>query len=167
MSHAGHKYQDFVAGSLFCLTGLATLAGSSSYPMGTTMRMGAGYFPQLLGGLLAALGAAVLTRALWQLIRAGKSEHPPLLAMLKTSLRALSFPVLRPVALVGVGVLAFAALLGSIGLAGATLLLVTISGAAHHESRLIELLVLGVGLSVFGIGVFVWGLGLPLPILPV
>jgi hypothetical protein len=73
---------------------------------------------------------------------------------------------LRSAALVGAGVLAFAGLLGSLGLAGATLLLVTVSGAAHHEARLKELLPLGLALAAFGAGVFVWGLGLPLPLFP-
>ncbi|MDR3322889.1 MAG: tripartite tricarboxylate transporter TctB family protein [Zoogloeaceae bacterium] len=161
------RQPDCLAGSLFFLTGLATLAGSWRYPVGTAMRMGAGYFPQLLGGLLAVLGVAVLLRA-WLVWR--RCPHDDLHSFLRPMSRwvfsHMTRRALRSAALVGAGVLAFAGLLGSLGLAGATLLLVTVSGAAHHEARLKELLPLGLALAAFGAGVFVWGLGLPLPLFP-
>lgn len=145
------KHRDIVAGGLFGLTGLAVaIASLQQYPLGSAMRMGAGYFPLLLGGFLAILGAAVLLRALF-------SGRRHLMERL----------MFKPLLLVGAGVLAFAGLLGSVGLAIATLALIGLSGSAHHESRLRELLPLGLAMALFGAGVFVWGLGLPLPLLPV
>jgi hypothetical protein len=151
MNHSVFRHQDFIAGGLFCLTGLAVAAGSRQYPLGTAMRMGAGYFPLVLGGLLALLGVFVLLRSIM--------GH-------RRNFRDIGQLMLRPVALIGAGVLTFAVLLGSVGLAGSTVLLVAVSGAAHHESRWRELLPLGMGLAIFGVGVFVWGLGMPLPVLP-
>ncbi|MDR1350811.1 MAG: tripartite tricarboxylate transporter TctB family protein [Zoogloeaceae bacterium] len=150
MSLSLFKHQDVVAGLLFCLTGLVVAAVSvHQYPLGSAMRMGAGYFPLLLGGFLAILGGTVLLRAIFS-----RRRH---------FIGRLMF---KPVLLIGAGVLAFAGLLGSIGLAAATLALIALSGSAHHESRLRELLPLGLAMALFGAGVFVWGLGLPLSLLP-
>ncbi|MDR2364403.1 MAG: tripartite tricarboxylate transporter TctB family protein [Zoogloeaceae bacterium] len=143
------KHQDAAAGSLFLLTGLTIVVGAHDYPLGSAMRMGAGYFPLLLGGFLAALGAIVLLRAV-----SPQRRH---------RIERLMF---KPVLLIGAGVLSFAGLLASIGLAAATCLLVSIAGAAHHEFRWRELLLLSLSLALFGAGVFIWGLGLPLPLLP-
>ena len=103
------------------------------------MRMGAGYFPLLLGGFLATLGGIILLRA-----------------FLSRQRRRIERLMFKPVLLVGAGVLAFAGLLGSIGLAAATLALIGLSGSAHHESRMRELLPLGFVMALFGAGVFVW-----------
>jgi hypothetical protein len=149
MSLSFFKHQDVVAGSLFCLTGLVVAVSAWQYPLGSAMRMGAGYFPLLLGGFLAVLGATVLLRAFF--------------SRQKQFIERLLF---KPILLIGAGVLAFAVLLGNIGLAAASFLLISVSGLAHHESRLRELLPLGVAMALFGAGVFVWGLGLPLPLLP-
>ncbi|GHU10939.1 hypothetical protein AGMMS50225_15400 [Betaproteobacteria bacterium] len=174
MSHAVSGLRDFFAGGLFCCAGVATLAGASQHPLGTSMRMGAGYFPLLLGALLFIVGAIVLARVLLShrrlrrngessvFVRPGASGH----FGSRRAAGQLARQVLLPAALVGVGVLAFAGLLHSIGLVGAIVVLVTISGAAHHEADWRELLPLGAGLAVFGAGVFVWGLGLSLPVLP-
>ncbi|MDR3159054.1 MAG: tripartite tricarboxylate transporter TctB family protein [Zoogloeaceae bacterium] len=149
MSLSFLKHRDVAAGLLFLLTGVVVAAGACQYPLGSAMRMGAGYFPLLLGGFLAILGAAVLLRAFF-------SRQKHLVERL----------MLKPMLLIGAGVLAFAGLLGSIGLAAASFLLIALSGLAHQESRMRELLPLGLAMALFGAGVFVWGLGLPLPLLP-
>jgi hypothetical protein len=57
--------KDFWAGVMFVGFGLFTVVWSlTHYQMGTAVRMGPGYFPVMLGGLLAALGAAVLAEGL-------------------------------------------------------------------------------------------------------
>jgi hypothetical protein len=174
MSHAVFGLRDFFAGGLFCCAGVATLAGASQHPLGTPMRMGAGYFPLLLGVLLFIIGLIVLARVLLSHHRLRRNGGSSFFALLspteflasRRGVGQVARQVLLPAALIGVGVLAFAGLLHSIGLAGAIVALVTISGAAHHEADWRELLPLGVGLAVFGAGVFVWGLGLSLSVLP-
>ncbi|MDR1854480.1 MAG: tripartite tricarboxylate transporter TctB family protein [Azoarcus sp.] len=165
------KLQDFLSGVLFCVVGAVTIAAASQHPLGTAMRMGAGYFPLFLGVLLVVFGVTVATRTMLKHLRQGQNigDFSPA-RLLRTLRRIVDREAVRkivlPAALVGVGVLAFAGLLGSVGLLGAILALVVISGAAHHEASWRELLPLGAGLAVFGVGVFVWGLGLPLPVLP-
>jgi len=57
--------KDFWAGLMFIGFGLFTVAWSlTHYQMGTAVRMGPGYFPVMLGGLLAVLGAAVLAESI-------------------------------------------------------------------------------------------------------
>ena len=55
--------KDFWAGVMFIAFGLAFMWKSQDYAMGTSVRMGPAYFPTVLGGLLAVLGAVVLFRA--------------------------------------------------------------------------------------------------------
>ena len=51
---------DLVAGGIFVALGLAFAIGARSYELGTAFRMGPGYVPLVLGGLLALLGLAVI-----------------------------------------------------------------------------------------------------------
>jgi putative tricarboxylic transport membrane protein len=55
--------KDFWAGMMFIAFGLAFMYVSQDYAMGTSVRMGPAYFPTVLGGMLAVLGAVVLFRA--------------------------------------------------------------------------------------------------------
>ena len=48
--------RDLFAGALFVSFGLCAVLVGRDYPMGTALRMGAGYFPFVLGALLLLLG---------------------------------------------------------------------------------------------------------------
>lgn len=56
--------KDFFAGLLFLVLGTAYAWGATAYPLGTAARMGPGYFPLLMGALLAVIGALVMFKAL-------------------------------------------------------------------------------------------------------
>lgn len=49
--------KDFFSGLMFAIIGAGFAWGATSYSVGTGARMGPGYFPMLLGILLAVLGA--------------------------------------------------------------------------------------------------------------
>ncbi len=49
--------KDFFSGLMFAIIGAGFAWGATSYSVGTGARMGPGYFPMLLGILLATLGA--------------------------------------------------------------------------------------------------------------
>ena len=55
---------DFFSGLMFTVVGAAFAYGATSYTIGTGARMGPGYFPLLLGVILALLGAAILFKSL-------------------------------------------------------------------------------------------------------
>ncbi len=56
--------KDFFAGLMFMALGVAFAWGATTYKLGTGARMGPGYFPLMLGVLLAVLGMIVTFKAL-------------------------------------------------------------------------------------------------------
>ncbi len=56
--------RDFVSGLMFIIVGVAFAWGATSYTVGQAARMGPGYFPLMLGVLLAVLGMIVTFKAL-------------------------------------------------------------------------------------------------------
>lgn len=56
--------KDFFSGLMFLVVGIAFAWGASSYSIGTGARMGPGYFPLILGILLAILGAVIAFKAI-------------------------------------------------------------------------------------------------------
>ena len=116
--------------------------------MGTAGKMGPGYFPLLLGGLLAALGAMLISRSL------ALSGEP-----------VARFHVL-PLAIIAAAVCLFGALIEPLGLVLSLVVLTLMSVSAGAQFRLLETLALTAMLIVFSVGVFVYALGLPLNIWP-
>ena len=56
--------KDFFSGLLFIVVGVAFAWGATNYKIGDAARMGPGYFPLMLGVLLAILGLVVTFNAL-------------------------------------------------------------------------------------------------------
>ncbi len=56
--------KDFLSGVMFVCVGLAFAIGATNYTIGSGARMGPGYFPLVLGVLLAIGGAVVIFGAL-------------------------------------------------------------------------------------------------------
>jgi putative tricarboxylic transport membrane protein len=141
--------QDFWAGVLFGAFGLfAAVYAALNYKIGTAVRMGPGYFPLWVGGIVFVLGLVLALRAL-------RIEGPPL-------------PRLewRPLVFILGGSIAYGYTLKPLGLIASTLLLVIISAAGGHEFRWREAILLAAALAVFSILVFVYALGLPFPLWP-
>ena len=55
---------DFFSGVMFAAVGGAFAVGATTYNIGDGARMGPGYFPLMLGILLAVLGAAIMFQAM-------------------------------------------------------------------------------------------------------
>lgn len=149
MGLAIRNSRDFLAGLIFVFVGVLAAFLSRDYPMGSAMRMGAGYFPFLLGVLLALLGVVICLRSL--------------------VLRGPGVEGIDPRALILVlgAVAAFAATIESAGIIIAATLLLAIGAAASRESRYREVIALTLLLVVLTVGVFVYGLGLPFRLWPV
>ena len=56
--------KDFFSGVMFIAIGLAFAWGATNYTIGEAARMGPGYFPLVLGALLAALGGFIMFESL-------------------------------------------------------------------------------------------------------
>ena len=142
--------RDFWAGVLFIVTGLIFMVLSRQYNVGTSAKMGPGYFPMALGGLMALLGLMVLIPSLLS-----KAEE---LKITKIE------PRMVLLVLVAVAVYAFA--LPKLGFIVALFALIVISSIASHEFNLKTTLISSVVLLVFSWLVFVKGLELQFPFLP-
>jgi Tripartite tricarboxylate transporter TctB family len=140
--------RDFWAGLLFVGIAALFIGLASQYRFGETHRMGPGYFPIMVGALLAILGAVVTGRAL-------VFDGPPL---------ARFNP--RPLLVTLLAVVLFALAIERLGLAAAIAVLVMVSAYADRDVRLLPSLVLAVLLIAFSVATFVWLLGLPLQVWP-
>src|ERR1700755_2708829 len=56
--------KDFWSGVMFCSFAAVAIFAARGYSLGSAGRMGPGYFPLLLPGVLAALGAALIAGSL-------------------------------------------------------------------------------------------------------
>ena len=132
---------------MFLCFGLAGVYIARAYEMGSASSMGPAFFPTMLGWLLAALGFAIIVRAM-----IGHGE-----AMEKVAFKELI--------LVLGSVLLFAFLLRGGGLAIAIPVLVMVSAYASHKFTWKASAALAFGASVLSIMLFVKALGSPLPVL--
>ena len=144
------NHRDLLAGLMFIAFGATFMLASTAYNLGTAAKMGPGYFPTVLGGLLVFLG--ILIGA------AGLAPHAQ-------KLRIERFQAKPFLMLLG-GVALFATLLPKMGLIISLVLLIVISSAASHEFRLRDSLLSSIVLLAMSWVVFVWGLELQFPVLP-
>ena len=140
--------RDFLAGLMFVAIGVAALIAAKDLRMGTGVRMGAGFFPFMLTGLMIVLGVAVMASGL-------KSSD-------ETSVRL----AWRPLLVIPAGVAAFALLINTAGLVLTTLVIVLLSRLARRGHPWKETIVLAAGLTAAAAIVFHYGLGLNLPLWP-
>ena len=139
--------KDVWAGLLLIAIGAGAIFVARNYPFGTALRMGPGFFPVVLGGLLIVFGLAVLAIGL----RKGESMAGP------WSLRAL---IILPLSLI-----LFGLLMEYAGFVPAMLVLIVGSATASTEFRFLEVLLFAAGLTALSVAVFVWALGLPYPLI--
>ncbi len=141
--------RNFWAGMMFIAFGVFAMIGALvNYQIGTAHRMGPGYFPAVLGGVLAVLGFLVL-------IESVAVEGPKVARM-----------YFRPLLLISIGLVIYGYSLQYVGLVVATTILVFISAAGGHEFKWKEVALLAAVLVAFSVLVFVKGLTLPFPIWP-
>lgn len=140
--------KDFWSGVMFCSFALVGILAARGYSLGSAGKMGPGYFPLLLGGVLAALGVILIARSI---AIAGE----PL----------ARFHVL-PLVVVAAAVCLFGVMVEPLGLVVSLAVLTMLSAAAGRPFRPLEAAALTVGLIAFSIGVFVYALGLPFNIWP-
>jgi hypothetical protein len=136
--------KDFFAGLMFIVIGLtAVVIAQKNYPMGTSLNMGPGYFPTVLGGILTAFGLYVMVRGL---IKGNRVE---------------GVWAIRPLALVSLGVVAFGFFMDRFGMVPALFVLFFLSAFGGQEFKLKEVFILFVAMTVVSYGLFIYGMRLP------
>lgn len=139
--------KDFLAGLLFVLIGAFALIFARDYPMGLAMRMGPGYFPTVLAGILCLIGVYVMVRGiLFGAKLAGTWGW-------------------KPLALITLAIVLFGFLMDRLGLIPALVVMFFVSALAGREFRFKEVLLLAVVMGGFAVGVFVYVLKLPYPLI--
>jgi hypothetical protein len=148
--------KDFWAGVMLIVTGAAAIYIARNYSFGTSLRMGPGYFPTVLGGMLILFG--------FYLVGSGLGSGGEKLVS-SWSLRAL---IILPLSLVLFGVLidppAIIRAYTPGGFVPAMMVLIFGSATATTEFNFVEVLLFSIFLTVLSVAVFIWGLGLPYPL---
>jgi len=151
--------KDFFSGLMFTVVGAAFAYGATSYSIGTGGRMGPGYFPLLLGVILAVLGAVVMFKAL--VVETATGDK-------------IGKWAIKPLVFIIAANLLFGILLGGLpsiglppmGLIAAIFGITIVASLAGDEFRIKEVLILAVVLSIGSYLAFVMLLKLQFPVWP-
>ena len=151
--------KDFFSGLMFAVIGGGFAWGATSYSVGTGARMGPGYFPLLLGILLAVLGCFTIFYSLVEHTedgdKVGKFVWRPIVYVLGAN---VAFGIL----LAGLPSLGLPAM----GLIIAIFALVVIASKAGDSFKLTEVLLLATVLSIGSYLAFIVVLKLQMPVWP-
>ncbi len=151
--------KDFFSGLMFMVVGVAFAWGATTYTVGTGARMGPGYFPLLLGILLALLGGVVTFKSL--VVETEDGEK-------------IGSWAWKPLFYIIAANLVFGVLLGGLpsiklpafGLIAAIYALTVIASMAGEEFKLKEVLILATILSIMSYLAFIMLLKLQFPVWP-
>jgi hypothetical protein len=151
--------KDFFAGLMFMGVGVAFAWGATTYNVGSGARMGPGYFPLLLGILLAIIGGAITFKATTVETqdgdKIGKWAWKPLFFILAAN---FAFGILLG-GLPSLGVPAMGLIVGIYAL-------VFISSLAGQEFHAKSVFLLATVLAIGSYVAFVWALKLQFPVWP-
>ncbi|WP_338608686.1 tripartite tricarboxylate transporter TctB family protein [Pelagibacterium nitratireducens] len=151
------KREDLLAGGLCVLLG----AGFALYALftlniGTPSRMGSGFFPVMLGVLLAVLGLAIGLRSF-------ASPHTEAVVGDEDAPGPVPW---RAIVTIALAPILFAVTVRELGLALATAICVGVVCFASPRMTVRMGIGVTVGLTILCVAVFSFGLHLPLPLLP-
>ena len=136
--------KDFIAGLLFIVVAAIFGYGILELPIGTAFRMGPGYFPMLLAGILAVLGGFIMFNGI-------RYEGPPIQNFAFRGLVNIVLPVIF-----------FGATLKGLGFVLALALTIFFTGIASSKFKIWVTFVNMAVLVFFGWLIFIWGLSLPI-----
>ncbi len=132
---------------MFAGFGLLAMVISMDYPFGTASRMGPGYFPTVLGGIMLTLGAIVAVMAL-------KSDSEK---------KIVPF-AWKPMIMLSLGFIVFGWGIDNIGFIPSLFVMILVTAAAGQTFKIVEVLILSVALIAGAVGVFIYGIELPYPL---
>jgi hypothetical protein len=138
--------KDLLAGATFVVFGLAFAITSTTYEVGSALRMGPGYFPLVLGSLLVLLGILIAVKG----FVAGEGDDTG------------PVPWKALVLLVG-ALLFFGFTVRGLGLIPSLLVTVLLSAMAGRNARVIPAVVIAGSLTALSVLIFVIVLQLRLP----
>ena len=144
--------RDFFSGLMFLVAGVVFAVGASTYPIGSSAKPGAGYFPLILSMLMALLGAIVLFKSLTIETEGGDPIGPI---------------AWRPLLVIVLAITVFGLSIESLGLAISVPVVILIASLAGTEFKWLGVAVNAVVLTLFSWLIFVVALNLNIPMWPV
>ncbi len=142
------RTREFWAGTMFAAFGAAFIYFGRNYSFGSPQRMGPSFMPMLLGASLLLLGGILAASG----FRASA-----------TRLAAFS---IKPLLVIIIGIIGYAATLRPLGLVLSTALLVSFVAYVAGGRDVKRALILGPAVSAIAALVFVVGLGVPINLWP-
>jgi Tripartite tricarboxylate transporter TctB family len=139
--------KDLLAGAAFIGFGLAFAVGAATYDVGSALRMGPGYFPLVLGGLLALLGVVIIVKG----TVAGEDD-------------AIGPIPWRSAAVITGAILFFGATIRDLGVVPSTFVTALVAGFAGRRPGVVAPVVIAAALTLASVIIFVWALQLTLPV---
>jgi hypothetical protein len=145
---ANKSLKDMLSGLIFIGFGVAFGYAALGYNIGTALRMGPGYFPLILAGIMVLLGAIIFLKSLTAGTDVVALGTVPWLGMVLI-LGALAF---------------FGVTVRGLGLVPALFVTIFMSAFASARTGFLAAIVMAAGLTLLCTVIFIWALGLPLPL---
>jgi hypothetical protein len=141
------SFTDVLSGGIFVLIGGIFVVASLGYELGTPLRMGPGYFPVVVGGILTALGLAIVVKGLI----AGE---------------VIPFGTIpwRAVVLIVVAVVFFGYTVRGLGFVPTVAVTGLLAALASRQIRPLTAIAVSAGLTVLSTAIFIYGLQLRIPL---
>jgi hypothetical protein len=156
MKHPLHVKKDYYGGALLMIVGIAASYAAVSYRIGTLSAMGPGYFPFVLGILIAITGALIAISA-----AAEKGPEKQQAALVG---HGHGMPDLRGALCIILATVAFYFIGDWFGLLPATFAITFISALGDRDNTWKEAAILSVVMVVVAAVVFYWALKLQMPL---
>ena len=139
---------DLLTAAIFVGVGVLGLWAGRTLDFGSLASMGAGFVPTIICWLLIGIG-------LWVGLLGMRRGYTP-----------IEPAKLRPILVITASIVGFAFIAAWLGFVAASLFLIVASSLAERETRVVETVLLAIGLTIFGALVFVVGLGVQIKLLP-
>jgi hypothetical protein len=146
--------RDVWSGALLVAIGIWVLVEGYSYDTGSLTRMGGGFFPVVLGLILAALGAVIAISAL----------PAASFSVAKIRWPKADTTELRGFAAIVLGVVSFIVVVRFFGLAPAAFATVFVAALGDRTSTVKGSVILALVMTVFAVGLFSYVLHVQLPV---
>ena len=140
--------KDLLAGAVFVGFGLAFAVTATTYDIGSALRMGPGFFPLVLGGILVVLGALIAVQGY---VAANGDE--------------IGTIPWRAVVLLLAAILFFGFTVRDLGLVPALFVAVLLAAFAGRGVRPLPAVLIAATLTALSVGIFVYALQLRLSLL--
>lgn len=143
--------KDMLSGVMFLAFGGGAAIVAHGYNFGTPARMGSGFFPVVIGLIIAIMGLALVVRSL---LKPATSEE---------IVGELQF---RPVFFISAAIVVFGLLIEDAGLLASLAALIVIARFAGREGSPLELGIMVIVLVAIAVAIFVYGLNIRLKLGP-